>query len=288
MEDAILKEFKEFLSHTKQVNEKTQYRYGRWIKDLDISKLTQEYLNEYVQKKGNHSQVRGAILNFLEMTGLGKNFDMPPKSTGRVKKRIIKDVSPDEIKMISNYLYGKSFKKGLIFDITYQGALRRFEVPTICINSFKWLEWISNPKLPCKLAIKGKGNKDRIVLVNPEVAEKIFIRYSKKYDLSDIDNLVAFSNSPSSLFTTDEGSVIGDYRVWQIVRNASRKVLGRNVRTHELRHARANELERMGVPIKDIKNYLGHSSLAVTEIYLHTSEKESIENIQNILQRNSN
>jgi len=281
MEAEQIKEFKEFLANTKQVNELTQYRYCTWIRDLDLNKLSQEYLNEFVQGKGNHSQIRGAVLNFLEMTGLNKTFDMPPKSSGRERKRIIRDISHEEICIVRDYLYSQSFKKGLIFDLTYQGALRRFEIPTIKMNSFKWLEWIENMDQPCHLTIQGKGNKQRTVLINPETAEKIFNHYNAKYTFKDMDEIRSFANSPSLLF-----GKLTVHSIWRIIHGGSLKAIGREIRPHELRHCRATELERMGVPIRDIKVYLGHSSIGVTEIYLHTSEKESIGNIQNILNKN--
>jgi site-specific recombinase XerD len=128
----------------------------------------------------------------------------------------------------------------------------------------------------------GKGNKERIVLINPETAERIFEHYRKKYQLESIDKIMEFSNSQSLLFTTN-GKQISEWYVWEIIHTGSKKILGREIRTHELRHARATELEKMGVPIIDIKYYLGHSSVATTEIYLHKAERESIENIKDIL-----
>lgn len=277
-----MQEYLMFLINTKKVNELTQYRYCMWMKDFEMSKISQDYINEYVQSKGNHSQIRGAMLSFFEMLGLHKIYDMPPKASGRKKKRIIKDVSLGEVRMVSDYLHRISLMKGLIFDLAYQGALRRFEVPTIQLNSFKWIEWLDDITKPCRLIIQGKGDKDRTVLINPTTAERIFEYYRKKYELNNIEKILMFANSPDLLFL-HKGKQMTEFMVWKIIRNGSVQALGRKIRTHELRHARATELERMGVPIKDIKNYLGHSSLATTEIYLHTSEQESIENIENIL-----
>ena len=168
----------------------------------------------------------------------------------------------------------------MIFDLTYQGALRRFEIPTIKLNSFKWIEWLDDMDKPCHLIIQGKGNKQRTVLINSTCAEKIFEHYRIKYELNDMEKIRAFANSPSLIF-----GKMNLWYVWDVIHSGSQKAIGREIRPHELRHCRATELERMGVPIKDIKNYLGHSSIGTTEIYLHTSEKESIDNIQNIIKK---
>lgn len=259
--------------------------YIYWIKDLGPTKLSQPYINQFLQDRGNNSGVRGCMINFLEFAGMKKEFDMPSNITGRKKQRIIRDISRDEIDLLRNFLYRHSFKRGLIFDLLYQGALRRGEVPTIKLNSFKWMEWLDKLESPCELIVLGKGDKERVVLINPETAERIFNHYNAKYNFKNLDEIRAFANSPSLLFTT-EGKQISEWYVWNVIHAGSQKALGRDVRTHELRHCRATELERIGIPVRDIKNYLGHSSLATTEGYLHRSEKESIENIGRILQKN--
>jgi integrase/recombinase XerD len=283
MREDHLKEYMEFLEKTKGLSECTLKHYKYFIKDFDMEKISQDYINEYIQTRGNNSIVRGAVLNLFEMLSLHKLYDMPPKMTGRTKKRIVRDVTGEEISHMREYLYRHSFKRGVIFDLLYQGALRRVEVPTIKLNSFKWIDWLDDMSKPCHLIILGKGDKERVVLINPETAELIFSNYCKKYNINSMERIMEFANSPNLLFTREDGSAISMWYVWKVIRLGSKNVLGRSVRTHELRHARATELERMGVQIKDIKNYLGHSSLATTEIYLHTTEKESIENIEKIM-----
>ena len=268
-----------YLSLTKGLMDRSIEQYIYYYKKLDQARISdQDYVNQFIQEWHNNPIVRGMMLNLLEFKKLNKIIDMPPKKTGSEKKRIIRDVSDQEIHAMRDYLYDKSFKKGLIFDMIYQGALRRSEIPTIRLNSFQWKQWLNNTNKPCHLIILGKRDKERTVLINPETAQKIFLHYDEKYDLSIEDNLTNFSNSPSLIF-----GKISERYVWDVVHKGSKRCLGRDIRTHELRHARATELEKMGVPIKDIKVYLGHSNLATTEIYLHTSEKESIANISEII-----
>jgi len=47
-------------------------------------------------------------------------------------------------------------------------------------------------------------------------------------------------------------------------------------------NSRASHLLDIGAEVKDIQNYLGHSKLATTEIYLHRSTRKSIQNLQSI------
>jgi integrase/recombinase XerD len=75
---------------------------------------------------------------------------------------------------------------------------------------------------------------------------------------------------------------LSEWIVWKIVNYYSKKYLKRDIRTHEIRHARATQLEEDGASIKDIQRYLGHSSLTTTEIYLHSSESKSLEKIKEV------
>ena len=47
-----------------------------------------------------------------------------------------------------------------------------------------------------------------------------------------------------------------------------------NIKPHSLRHAAATRLLRAGADLKSIQNYLGHSQITTTAIYLHTSEEQ--------------
>jgi len=276
-QDAI--EFLEYLTLTKGLMNKSIKDYLDYYKLFDLSKVSsQEYCDKFIQDHRNNSVVRGMLLNLLQFRGMHKIIDLPPRKTGSPKIRIAREISKKEIDMLKDYLYSKSFKKGLIFELMYQGALRKVEVPTIKINSFRWARWMADMDQPCHLIVLGKRDKERVVLINPETAEKILNYYRKKLMFIELDDYERFANSPVLLFGN-----MKEHETYNLIKRSSIKCLGRDIRPHELRHCRATELEKMGVAIKDIKVYLGHSNLSTTEIYLHRNETESIENIQNII-----
>jgi site-specific recombinase XerD len=281
-----LMEFYSYLANIKKLSERTIMQYLNYYRMLDLNLLShQDYINAFIQTHRNNVVVRAMMFNLLQLLKL-KSVEIPPAPTGRKKKRLIRPITQQEIDQLKKYLYSISFKHGLIFDILYQGALRRVEVPTIMINSFQWDEWINSNNKFCKLIVLGKNNKERKVLINSETVEMIMDHYKKIYPMNTISEITTFCNSPSLLFAKHDGSPLTDKIVYDIVKRGSKKCIGRDVRPHELRHCRADELDRMGVPIQHIKNYLGHSTLATTEIYLHRSEKESLESIENISNNN--
>jgi site-specific recombinase XerD len=59
---------------------------------------------------------------------------------------------------------------------------------------------------------------------------------------------------------------------------------GKKVSTHTLRHSYATHLLEAGVSLKIIQQYMGHSSLATTMVYLHLTETAEINARQTIEQ----
>jgi len=53
------------------------------------------------------------------------------------------------------------------------------------------------------------------------------------------------------------------------------------IRLYTLRHSRASHLHNKGVSIYDIANFLGHSDIRSTQIYLHT-DKNYLEKLRKL------
>ena len=102
----------------------------------------------------------------------------------------------------------------------------------------------------------GKGAKDRVVPLHPE--------------LRDVLNNLVYYRAIS-------GPIIGVSRqaAYEWVQKARRSAqltgaiaLGKRVGTHTLRHSFARHMVANGVPLNQLQVWLGHESLAMTEIYL--------------------
>ena len=52
------------------------------------------------------------------------------------------------------------------------------------------------------------------------------------------------------------------------------------IHAHQLRHARAKQMLRAGVPLPHIKEFLGHANISTTEIYASADNKMVREAIQ--------
>ena len=113
---------------------------------------------------------------------------------------------------------------------------------------------------------KGKGAKERIVPVHPELAEVLANRW------------IAASNGllfPSQARRAAPEATVTRGTAYRWIRDAlaaaqaaGRVEAGRKVATHTLRHSAARHWLSSGVPINVVSRWLGHASLQTTLIYL--------------------
>lgn len=155
-----------------------------------------------------------------------------------------------------------------ILEILFAGGLR---VSELCVLQFQDLNVMSalgkeseGNSVNYRLMIHGKGNKERtIYLENPEVKNTLAVYL-------DLRKMVA-KESPY-LFLTKFGDPLSTQAVRNLVtKYAGMAGLGKSITPHVFRHSFASLLHEEGVDIKFIQDFLGHSSITTTEIYLHTS-----------------
>lgn len=277
-EDPYLK----WLRKSRGLSQTTIYHYYTYYKDFVKMDLTQKNIDGYLQQRKNNFVVRSFMKSFLQFLKVVDKYKIMDKPTGRIKKRIIRNYTQDQIKKVSEYAYNQSLRHGLMFDILYHGALRLDELISVKVNSFDWDGYLNDPSKHCDLVIIGKGKKHRLVLIPAFTMQKILGYY--------LENKIIGVNMEKSeivdkLLTIDDPLFHNLYskRIWLDIKHNSERSIGIAMRPHELRHTRATELEKRNVSIRSIQLYLGHSNPQNTEIYLHTTQKASLQNIRNIV-----
>lgn len=116
-----------------------------------------------------------------------------------------------------------------------------------------------------QIKVLGKGNKERIIPVSEDIVAMIkdYIQHKKK----------EFERTDSTLLVTEKGKKMYSKYPYLLVK----KFLTTEVKTlnkkspHVLRHSFATHLSNKGADLNAIKELLGHSSLAATQVYTHNT-----------------
>ena len=120
-----------------------------------------------------------------------------------------------------------------------------------------------------QLIVRGKGNKERLVLFNDKCIEAYanYMTERATYPKKPEDDALFVSKRT--------GKRITNRRVEQIVDEHLLKagLEGKGISPHKLRHTAATNMYRAGVDVLEIKELLGHANLATTQIYTHTDPK---------------
>ena len=155
------------------------------------------------------------------------------------------------------------FQAHAVLHTLYATGIRRAELTGLSL-----LDLDFSRKL---LRVRGKGNKTREVPMTNSLVDELHRFFTaRKAPLSSEDPL-----ADRPLFVTQKGNRLPLSYVNNMVRAALEGASGIPGRKtpHRLRHSFATHLLNNGADIYSIKEVLGHSSLAATQIYTHSDFK---------------
>ncbi len=114
-----------------------------------------------------------------------------------------------------------------------------------------------------QIKVLGKGNKERILPISNELKEDLQL-YMEEKPIKD--------NSVPNLFVTEKGKPLQPRSVYAFVKKHLSSVTTVQKRSpHILRHSFATHLMNNGADLNAVKELLGHSSLAATQVYTHNT-----------------
>lgn len=114
--------------------------------------------------------------------------------------------------------------------------------------------------------VLGKGSKERIVPVGTPALDAIDTW------LHEGRPVLQRPATGQALFLGARGGRLGDRAVRDIVDEAAAAAgFTRHITPHTLRHSAATHMVDGGADLRSVQDYLGHSSLATTQIYTHVS-----------------
>ncbi|MDT8348088.1 MAG: tyrosine-type recombinase/integrase, partial [Flavobacteriaceae bacterium] len=228
-----------------------------WVAQLSAAKNSPSSINRKI------SALRAYYKYLLKLGEVSEN----PCASVRALKAPKKVLVPFNLKEIDAAL---ALESGAMSD--YEQALQQAIIKTLYSTGIRRAELIgiktNDLDLNARqLKVLGKRSKERILPLVPALVDEL--KHYLKAKSAE------FGNNPSDdahLFLTPTGKKL--YPAWVnrrvdlVFKQVSSKL---KTSPHILRHSIATHLLDNGADINYVKDFLGHSSLAATQIYTHTS-----------------
>lgn len=168
-------------------------------------------------------------------------------------------LTPDEVYALINAC-GKSsmgLRNQALIIVMWRSGLRIAEALAL---QPKDIDWVTGRVT----VLRGKGGKRRVSVLDPHGLEYVARWRERRQKLG---------YGPGPLFCCIQGPTAGQALGSPYVRTrlkflAEKVGIDKSVRPHVLRHSFASYLAEAGTPVQYLQKVLGHSSLAVTQIYI--------------------
>ena len=203
-----------------------------------------------------------SFYKFLQREELIRINPMVHVKAPRIPKRL--PVVMDEQKMDSlldsDHVFEDNFagkRNRIILELLYGTGMRLSELVNLTDQDVNLYEQY--------IKVLGKRNKERIIPVGIPLI-KLIKDYMKEKLTQNFDN------KGGSLIVTNEGNNAYPQFIYRIVKLSLSQISTQTKRSpHILRHSFATALLNKGADLNAIKELLGHSSLAATQVYTHNS-----------------
>jgi len=146
-----------------------------------------------------------------------------------------------------------------MFEVLYATGLRLSELLGLTLDQIDW------PRRSAQ--VRGKGNKDRIVLLGDLAIDALerYIHQGRPHLLRDPDCAALYLSHLGKPLSVRGFHVILQNHLWTAG-------IQRHVTPHTLRHSFATHLLEGGADLRTVQELLGHASISTTQVYTHVSE----------------
>jgi integrase/recombinase XerC len=205
-----------------------------------------------------------SFYKFLVKTSTIKVSPMTEHRPMKIQKKIHLPFSEDEVfSVLRGDFFSNNFKgvleKTLIHTLYFTGA-RRSEIIE--------MEFISVDLKQEILKVLGKRNKERLIPIHSILKIQLESYLNFRIKLKNSSNIKTF-------FCLENGKKISPGFVYKTVNVYFNLVSSKSKKSpHMLRHSFATHMLDQGADLNAVKGLLGHSSIAATQNYTHTSMKK--------------
>lgn len=277
----LIDKFLDYLSLEKNYSVHTITAYQNDL--LKFEQFCEGQFQETELKKVNYSMIRSWIINLSEggisnnsinrkISSLNvfykfllkvKEIEVSPlvkHKVLKVSKKIQVPFSETEIHQVLEDIEVDSFASSrdrLLVELLYVTGMRRAEVISLTLDHLN----LENGALK----FRGKGNKERVVPIikSLETSIQVYLEYRKRL-------LEGLGIQTPFLFLTEKGNEVYPNLLYRKVNEVFSMVSTKSKKSpHVLRHSFATHLLAQGANLQEVKELLGHDSLASTQVYTH-------------------
>ena len=225
-----------------------------WLAGLKEKKIESRSINRKIS----------TLKSFFKFHLKNGSLQVSPMATitsVKTKKRLPQFVAENDISTLFNHVEfpddwnGKTGR--LIFQLLYNTGIRQAEL--ISLKEMHVDEGNSTIK------VLGKGNKERILPVSNEIIKGLRLYMAEK-------RVCMETPDREVLLVNEKGKKLYPKYIYNTVHKYLAAVTTIDKKSpHVLRHTFATHLMNNGADINAVKELLGHSSLAATQVYTHNS-----------------
>jgi len=265
---------KRFSPHTVTAYKKDLDQFSEFIVSVEpeLLKITHQHIRTWIVKLMDDG-IEARTINrkisalrsfykFLQREDLIGNSPMIHVRAPKIPKRLPvviteqkMDILLDAKDIFSNDFTG--IRDRLVVELLYGTGMRLSELVNLSDNDINVYEQ--------QIKVLGKRNKERIIPISNSLAKLI-----GDYKLQKLSR--NFDNKSSTLIVTNEGRDVYPKFIYRTVNLVLSFISTHDKKSpHILRHSFATSLLNRGADLNAIKELLGHSSLAATQVYTHNS-----------------
>jgi len=226
-----------------------------WLASLKENDLTARSINRKIS-------TLKSFFKFLLKQDVIMHTPMANVISPKTRKRLPAFITQDDIAglmatMKNNTEDWDGLNTKMLFTLFYTTGMRLSELINLKENQVDYYR--------TQIKVLGKGNKERIIPVSMEIIGivKEYVQLKKKN----------FEKTENALLVTKKGMKLYPRYAYKLVS----ETLSKEIKTldkqspHVLRHTFATHLMNNGANLNAVKELLGHSSLATTQVYTHNT-----------------
>jgi integrase/recombinase XerC len=223
-----------------------------WLAELKEEKISSKSINRKISSLKS-------FFKYQLKTGKLEKSPMATVTAPRVNKRLPVFVEQKDMATLFDYVEFADNWKGrterLVLQLFYSTGMRLSELINLKESQLDFSQ--------SQVKVVGKGNKERVIPVPAELLQQLQ-EYVQEKPVKD--------TAVFNVFVTEKGKPLHPRSVYAFVKQYLGQVTTIQKKSpHILRHSFATHLMNNGAELNAVKELLGHSSLAATQIYTHNT-----------------